>query len=776
MSGVEVKPIRIPLAVPFVTREIAKNSGGTYTLDSYLINAYLEATMDGRKYVIKRPGLTTVYTYTGVGQGTQAYKGQLYAVANNVLNRLTTTALNGAATGAAWTSAPDATWNIRARSGCIVFNGQIFVMGGVYGGALLYLNDVWASSDGASWTQIVSAAPWTARSGFGLVVLGGLLYLMGGQGNGQFFNDVWSTPDGVNWTQVIGSAPWAARRLHGCVAFNQGIFLMGGDGGTAYLNDVWFSPDGLTWTQMVVTATWSARYGFSLLSYSNKLWVAGGYNGAALNSVYSSTDGIRWVNTGNLPATRMEMASTVYIGKMFFVAGDSGAGGTQTVWSSTDGVTFTVVAASYGGNNLTQASLVVFRTTNTVSSINAPTMWLIGGSDSGVGYSQLVRRATLNISLPATFSIGTAGAVTDQFQFTTQNLGQYLILKNASDAWVYYWGLLTKITSSNYPTSTVPGVVNLDDTVYVMGIDGTIYGSNLSDPFTWSSLNFIVADYASDEGVMLCKWLNYVLALKTTTMQLFRDAGRYPGSPLLPELSANSRIGCMSASTVAVMNNTVIWVARSDELGPHVVMMEGGYAVKISTSAVDKLLSAWVPGASTDRATGIRINGHDFYLLTLGTFTLYCDLTEKQWGIWQSGTSGTFVGGNYVTDGIIDYLQDMTAGKVYLVSPLAYKDDSTNITCVIQDLKIDFGTNDKKRTGSVTVIGDRQCPNAPNSILIQWSDNDAQTFNTGFSVDLSSARPRLPRQGSFRRRTYKLTHASNNPMRLEALELEVLGK
>jgi N-acetylneuraminic acid mutarotase len=285
---------RIPIAAPLETREIARSSN--FFTDSILVNCYVETQQDGRKFVVKRPCLVANNTYNGGGatngQGTAYYKGGLYAMGSNVLYRLTGGGF-GSADGSAWTASTSGPFQGRAYAGCVVFNGQVLIMGGENTGGLQWMNDVWASTDCVNWTQVVSAAPWTKRARFGLVVLGNTLYLIGGQGNGKYFNDVWSTTDGVNWSQVISSATWKARRNMGVAAYNQGIFMMGGqDSSGTYYNDVWFSPDGATWTQQALNATWSARMDFVCLAYNAKLWVMGGYNGAALASCFSTTDGI----------------------------------------------------------------------------------------------------------------------------------------------------------------------------------------------------------------------------------------------------------------------------------------------------------------------------------------------------------------------------------------------------------------------------------------------------------------------------------------------------
>ena len=408
-------------------------------------------------------------------------------------------------------------------------------------------------------------------------------------------------------------------------------------------------------------------------------------------------------------------------------------------------------------------------------------MWLIGGNDTG-GFVNAIYTATLNVLYPFSFVIGTGGATTDQFQFTTQNAGDYLVFKNTTDAWVLYQGIVTKITDTNFPKATVPGIVNLDDTVYVMDINGVIYGSNLSDPFHWSALNFITADYASDVGVQLSKYLNYTVAFKSTTTQFFYDAGRFPGSPLLPILNATCKIGCAAAGSVVSTINTIVFMAQSSSQGRYIAALggSGGFTpTSISNPNINRILNSW---NTTDPifAWGARINGHDMYMITCAGssihWSLLYDFTEDQWHIW-TGTDPTtvFPGVNYVTDGVSDYLQDRTLGRLYPLDPTVFQDNLVAFHSTGYLDKLDGGMNRRKFGSSVMVIADRSAPNPPNNISISWSDDDNQTYSSAQTVDLTTERPRIPRPGSFFRRSYKFDHSSNNPLRLEAIELEVIG-
>ena len=81
----------------------------------------------------------------------------------------------------------------------------------------------------------------------------------------QVFNDVWATADGVSWTQVTPAAGWAPRAYHVSVIVNNGSDIIVAGGGHCnatfvislclsyqFYNDVWSSPDGgRTWKMLV---------------------------------------------------------------------------------------------------------------------------------------------------------------------------------------------------------------------------------------------------------------------------------------------------------------------------------------------------------------------------------------------------------------------------------------------------------------------------------------------------------------------------------------------
>ncbi|MBX3407656.1 MAG: hypothetical protein KF869_12930 [Phycisphaeraceae bacterium] len=105
-----------------------------------------------------------------------------------------------------------------------------------------FLDDTW-TWDGATWVQIVGAAP-PGRTNAGITrrpFPSDQLVLFGGQGTGGFLNDTW-TFNGVAWTQLTPfTSPPPVRSQHAMAYHGQfhAVVVYGGIGNTGYLGDTW---------------------------------------------------------------------------------------------------------------------------------------------------------------------------------------------------------------------------------------------------------------------------------------------------------------------------------------------------------------------------------------------------------------------------------------------------------------------------------------------------------------------------------------------------------
>ena len=104
--------------------------------------------------------------------------------------------------------------------------------------------DIWSSTDGITWTQETSplgsryaASVWVTND---RVWLGGGIQNRGTAGNPNwaYINDIWCTLDGVTWTQVTTSAEWSGRAYAATWVFDGKLWLAGGYS-PSVTHDVW---------------------------------------------------------------------------------------------------------------------------------------------------------------------------------------------------------------------------------------------------------------------------------------------------------------------------------------------------------------------------------------------------------------------------------------------------------------------------------------------------------------------------------------------------------
>jgi len=236
-------------------------------------------------------------------------------------------------------------------------------------------------------------------------------------------------------------------------------------------------------------------------------------------------------------------------------------------------------------------------------------------------------------------SVTIAGLPFDFIQ-TDQAAGTVgFVFKSTKDAFYYNGTTVTKITDADYPATTVRGIAYLDGTYYVMTPDAKIYGSDLNSPTSWTALNFLVAQMEPDGGVYLGRILNYIVAFGTYTTEFFYDAGNpAPGSPLSPYTSGMLNIGCAVAESVVQTNNQLFFMGVTRQKGRSIYVLTGTAPQIISSPSIDRILNA--DDLAAISAFCIKIAGHNFYVITLGTLgiTLACDLITGDWKEWTSLT------------------------------------------------------------------------------------------------------------------------------------------
>jgi hypothetical protein len=209
--------------------------------------------------------------------------------------------------GVSWTLTTPAAgatiWSARERAAAVVFNNNLFVVGGngypAFGNANspgTAMNDVWSSTDGTTWTQVTAAAAFIARTEPAVFVYDSKIWVVGGRDNsGKLLNDVWNSTDGATWTQVTTTQAFTGRWGHKVIVYQDQLFLFGGEvNSTDASNELWISGDkGVTWTKAsagdvrALPSSIAGRAHFSYFVNNNTIWIVGGQASMPAPGTYS---------------------------------------------------------------------------------------------------------------------------------------------------------------------------------------------------------------------------------------------------------------------------------------------------------------------------------------------------------------------------------------------------------------------------------------------------------------------------------------------------------
>lgn len=234
-----------------------------------------------------------------------------------------------------WRMLPNTeSWSGRDGSGLLMFNGELYLLGGWMYGPLT--SEVWKTRDLVNW-DFVTTAPWPGRHGAGWVVHDGRMYVI----SGEVMNDVWSSGDGVEWVQENASAPFGKRYAPNAASVGGYLVVYAGlywhktfvscdelpYCGARGLRDVWRSRDGREWELVNEMAPWEGRaliHGSAV--HDGEIYLIGGglkvagpgerysETNAEFTDIWSSPDGATWTRRTEkfsfTPRTHFSVVST----------------------------------------------------------------------------------------------------------------------------------------------------------------------------------------------------------------------------------------------------------------------------------------------------------------------------------------------------------------------------------------------------------------------------------------------------------------------------------
>lgn len=173
-------------------------------------------------------------------------------------------------------------------------------------------NDVWESTDdGRTWSVANPAAPWAGRGLIhGSIVFNGEIYLVGGGLKSGLlglnysetvaeYSDIWSSPDGREWRLRVPQFSFAPRTHVSVLSTPFGCYVSDGSVGTQgnVSNDLFFAPDCLDY-RPIAAPPLQRRHASSVAYFNGTVVILGGpVAGGALTDVWqyipAAADSIR---------------------------------------------------------------------------------------------------------------------------------------------------------------------------------------------------------------------------------------------------------------------------------------------------------------------------------------------------------------------------------------------------------------------------------------------------------------------------------------------------
>jgi len=343
----------------------------------------------------------------------------------------------------------------------------------------------------------------------------------------------------------------------------------------------------------------------------------------------------------------------------------------------------------------------------------------------------------------------------------------------------FYWDGTTfgQITDADFLANGGAGDVEfIDDFMLFRAPNNNFFfGSDIGDVTSFDALQFGEADVSPDLLVAMIVWNRLVINFGSKVGEIWENTG-IAGFPFERIINGTFDKGCLAAKTVAIQDNTVLWVADDYT----VRQLQGINPVRVSTHAVDQFIAKST--VSSLEAFAYDQEGHFFYVLTSHEGTWVLDLTTGAWAERES----------YGKDNWLPRYHAQFAGKT-----LVGDSDSNKIGELDFDTHTEWGTTQRMEWTYQPIFADGQRAfhdrfeivletgigttlGGDPKIMLQSSDDGGRTWQSHPDKSLGPLGERLTRAvwynlGSSRQRVYKA--AVSDPVGVSVTEtlVEIRG-
>jgi hypothetical protein len=279
----------------------------------------------------------------------------------------------------------------------------------------------------------------------------------------------------------------------------------------------------------------------------------------------------------------------------------------------------------------------------------------------------------------------------------------------------------------------------------------------------------------TDVPVGLARLNNQILAFGDDTVEAFYNAGNTTGSPLAPIKTLHQRIGLIipdpqinGGHYYCTIGTNLYFVGRESGGTQHAAVFayDGQNYNKVSTPYIDKLLSE-VISTSFYSVNSFGFHGQKAMaiLLTSPNATNQRWLAFfPDWKEWFEFTSSVF---SPINNG--DYFLgcgSSSKDKLYnFAATDNWQDDGTSYAWNTQ-FRLPTNGSQRKFMLMYGVDADTDTAGLGNTLTVELSTDDSQTFSTLGTIDLTQDRKILTRGGSFRKGHIRLGNTNSRPTRI----------
>lgn len=303
-------------------------------------------------------------------------------------------------------------------------------------------------------------------------------------------------------------------------------------------------------------------------------------------------------------------------------------------------------------------------------------------------------------------------------------------------------GVFAQITDPDFPGAVSVGFL---DGYFVFNQPNSqkIWITSLLNGTSIDPLDFASAEGSPDGVVGLIVDHREVWVLGTNSVEVWYDAGTQD-FPLQRIQGAFNEIGCVSAYTIAKMDNGIFWLGQ-DARGRGIVYRANGYTgQRISTHAVEWQIQQY-GDLSSALAYTYQQDGHSFYVLIFpdANTTWVYDVATQAWherAGWDNGEFTRHRSNCQMSFNNKIIVGDYENGNLYEFDLDTYADNGQIQKWLRSWRALPTGQNNLKRTAHHSLQIDMESGVGLNSgqgsdpeVMLRWSDDGGHTWSNYYT-------------------------------------------